>query len=58
MYGKAYGLAYLLDPRFVGDGLDTGNRKEFNNILISAPVDDQNRVNDCRRELIYIQLKA
>ena len=26
VYGKAYGLAYLLDPRFVCKGLDTANR--------------------------------
>ena len=27
MYGKAHGLDYLLDPRCVGQGMDTDNRK-------------------------------
>jgi hypothetical protein len=23
MYGKAHGLVYLLDPRFIGEGMDS-----------------------------------
>ena len=32
MYSKANGLAYLLDLRFVGEGLDTADRSELENI--------------------------
>ena len=58
MYGKAHGLAYLLDPRFIGQGLDPGNREELENILIDTPMDDQTPVDDERREVLYVQFTA
>ena len=49
MYGKAHGLAFLLDPRFVGEeGPDMMNRGELENILIETPMDDQTPVDDAR----------
>ena len=58
MYGKTHGLVCFFDPLFVGEGLDTANRSELENILNSTPVDDLTLVDDCRRERLYIQLTA
>ncbi|KAI2498122.1 transposase [Fragilaria crotonensis] len=55
MYGKAHGLAFLLDPRFIGEGLNTTRRGELENILIDTPVDDKTPVDDERREVLYLQ---
>ena len=58
LYGKAHGLAYVLDPRIVSACLDTANRSGVGNILISTPVDDRTPVDGCRRKRTYIRLTA
>ena len=59
MYGKAHGLAFLLDPRFAGEeGPETTNRGELENILLDTPMDDQTPVDDARREVLYLQFTS
>ena len=58
MYGKAHGLAYLLDPRFIGERIDTTTRAELENILIETPTDDNTPVDDVRKKALYIQFTA
>lgn len=38
VYGDGHGIAYLLDPRFIGDGIGTQARKALENIIYSFPV--------------------
>ncbi|ETV98281.1 hypothetical protein H310_08993 [Aphanomyces invadans] len=40
LYGGAHGLAYLLDPRLIGEGLPWGNRLSLEDILFKFPVDE------------------
>lgn len=39
MYGDAHGMGYLLDPRFVGDGLSAEIRRQVEDLLVSIPED-------------------
>jgi hAT family C-terminal dimerisation region len=55
MYGKAHGLSYLLDPRFIGYGLPQENRKELEDILVEVPADDTKSLDDTRRDNLYMQ---
>jgi hypothetical protein len=55
MYGRAHGLAFLLDPRFIGQGLIPAQRTELENILIDIPQDNHTPVDQARREAIYMQ---
>jgi hypothetical protein len=55
MYGKAHGLSYFLDPRFIGYGLSEENRKELEDILVKVPADYTKSVDDTRRENLYMQ---
>ncbi len=58
MYGKAHGLAFLLDPRFIGEDLDITIRAELETILIDTPMDDKTPINDERREVLFLQFTA
>lgn len=43
MYGDAHGIAYLLDPRYIGDGLNTDVRKNIEDIIFDLPVKEVSR---------------
>lgn len=43
MYGHAHGLAYMLDPRFLGDGLTREKREEIEDILFKFPYNNEPR---------------
>jgi hypothetical protein len=55
MYSKAHGLAFLLDPRFIGEGLPRESGVELENILLEIPADDNTAVEDTRREELHLQ---
>ena len=40
MYGNAHGVAYLLDPRYLGDGMDRKLRKEIEDFIFEFPTKD------------------
>src|SRR5687767_3212030 len=40
LYGTAHGLAYLLDPRYLGQGLPVEYRRALEEILVNTPVGD------------------
>lgn len=54
MYGKAHGLVFLLHPRFIGEGLNTTNCGELENIQIDTPVDDKAPVEKMKGEKSFI----
>lgn len=57
MYGDAHGIAYLLDPRFVGDGLSADDRRDLEDLLVAKPEDDASvALNDERKMLLLDQL--
>ncbi|RLN97168.1 hypothetical protein BBJ28_00013700 [Nothophytophthora sp. Chile5] len=39
MYGDAHGIAYLLDPRYVGEGLSVEIRKNIEDLVFDFPLD-------------------
>ena len=58
MYGNAHGLAYLLDLRFLGQGLPVASRRNIEEILIHTPVDDDADITDSTMEALYMQFTA
>lgn len=40
MYGDAHGAGYLLDPRYLGDGMPRSLRKEIENFVYNFPKKD------------------
>jgi len=42
LYGESHGLAYLLDPRFIGEKLNFEKKTELENILFSFPLPETN----------------
>ena len=57
MYGHAHGLAYMLDPRFIAEGLPREKREELEDILFGFPVDDEPResIDEARAKIIFNQ---
>ncbi|KAF1327905.1 putative Transposase, partial [Globisporangium splendens] len=55
MYGAAHGLAYLLDPRFLGKDLPAAKRQSLEEILINTPVGDEISSDDENKEALYMQ---
>jgi hypothetical protein len=55
MYGVAHGLSYLLDPRYIGDGLPTDSRSSLEEVLINSHVDNVTPIDDGRKEKLHIQ---
>ena len=55
MYGTAHGLAYLLDPRFLGDGIDQQHRRDLEETLISTPVVDDIITTEQTKGDLYMQ---
>jgi hypothetical protein len=55
MYGVAHGLSYLLDPRYIGEGLSTDERRSLEEMLINTPVDDVTPIDDGRKQNLFIQ---
>jgi hypothetical protein len=56
MYGDAHGLGYLLDPRFIGDGLSADHRREVEDVLAIIPENDQASSSEERKMELYDQL--
>lgn len=56
IYGDAYGIGYLLDPRFVGDGLPADNRRQLEDSLIAIPENDTTVAAEERKMILYEQL--
>jgi hypothetical protein len=54
MYGAAHGLAYILDPRYLGVGLPSENRRSIEEILIRTSGGD-GISNAATKEAIYMQ---
>jgi hypothetical protein len=57
MYGRAHGLVFLLDPRFIGqEGLiPAAQHAALKNILIDIPRDNHTPIDGAQREVIYVQ---
>ncbi|CAM6027354.1 unnamed protein product, partial [Sphagnum balticum] len=57
MYDNAHDLSYMLDPRFIGEGLPRGNRLQLEDVLFKFLVDDEPRdsFNETRVQTIGIQ---
>ena len=58
MYGNAHGLAYLLDPRFLGKGLFVAGCRNIEEIMIHTPADDDADITDSTMEALYVQFTA
>jgi len=56
IYGDAHGIGYLLDPRFIGDGLPADNRRELEDLLIAIPENDTTVAAEERKMMLYEQL--
>lgn len=56
MYGDAHGIAYLLDPRFVGEGLPVDTRRDLEDSLVAIPEDGITASTDERKMLLLDQL--
>jgi len=56
LYGDAHGIAYLLDPRFIGDGLPADDRRDVEDLLVAKPADDTSPSTDERKMLLLDQL--
>ncbi len=58
MYGDAHGLAYLMDPRFIGEGLPQENRRSLEDIIIAFPAQDDAQPNDhTRKTKLYTEFQ-
>lgn len=55
IYGDAHGMGYLLDPRFIGDGLPADNRRELEDLLIAIPENDTTVAAEERKMMLYEQ---
>ena len=49
MYGDAHGIAYLLDPRYLGDGMSRTLRKEVEDVIYGYPTKN-GTTNNTRKE--------
>jgi hypothetical protein len=56
MYGDAHGMGYLLDPRFVGDGLPAEIRRQVEDLLVSIPEDGKTASTEERKMELHDQL--
>ena len=54
MYSDAHGLAYLLDPRYLGEGISHQHRSNLEDILINLPLDSV-PVTDEKKSDVYMQ---
>jgi hypothetical protein len=57
MYGEAHGLSYMLDPRFIGEGMPRENRLQLEDVLYNFPADDEPRetFDEARAAIIFQQ---
>ena len=44
MYGDAHGIAYLLDPRYIGDGMSMDKRMAVEDLIVAHPSADSNTI--------------
>ena len=51
MYGDAHGVAYLLDPRYLGEGMDRKLRKEIEDFIFEFPAKDGTTDQDRKEKL-------
>ena len=51
MYGDAHGVAYLLDPRYLGDGMDRKLRKEIEDFIFGFPTKDGTTNEERKKQL-------
>jgi hAT family C-terminal dimerisation region len=58
MYGVAHGLSYMLDPRYIGQGLPADLRASLDEALINKPADEVTTINDDRKEKLFMQYTA
>jgi hypothetical protein len=57
MYGDGHGVAYILDPRYFGQGInDRQFRKNLEEFIITFPVDDNTPTSEERQATIYKEL--
>jgi len=56
IYGDAHGIGYLLDPRFIGEGLPADNRRALEDLLISIPENDATASTEERKMMLYDNL--
>ena len=57
MYGDAHGVAYLLDPKYVGEGIsDVLFKRKLEDFIISFPVDDVNTARESHKEQLYQEI--
>jgi hypothetical protein len=57
IYGNAHGIAFLLDPRFLGLGLSTEKRRSIEDIICSIPLaaNKDGISTDESKEAIFLQ---
>ena len=51
MYGDAHGVAYLLDPRYLGDKMSRSLRKEFEDFILNFRIADGRSYNERKEKL-------
>lgn len=57
MYGDAHGVAYILDPRYLGNKMDRTLRKEIEDFIFNFPTED-GTTSDARREQLAKEYTA
>ncbi|KAI2507919.1 transposase [Fragilaria crotonensis] len=57
LYGNAHGIAYLLDPRFLGSGLSTEKRRSIKDVVCTIPLTSNKDgiSTDESKEAIFLQ---
>jgi hAT family C-terminal dimerisation region len=55
MYGDAHGIAYVLDPRYLGEGMSRSAQEEVEDIIFSTAPSDTASCTDESREVLHRQ---
>lgn len=53
MYGKAHGLAYIFDPRYIGEGMEEEMVEDLEKKLIETPIDNMTAIDDNHKDMLY-----
>jgi len=56
MYGDAHAISYLLDPRYMGEGLELNHKEELEEFIVNFPLSKDHKNNDAKREEVFKEL--
>ena len=56
MYGDAHAIGYLLDPRYMGEGLELNHKEELEEFIVNFPLSKDHKNNDVEREEVFKEL--